>query len=174
MINKNLEITPKTLVGELVKTFPELEDKLIEISPVFQKLKNPILKRTIAKLTTLKQASVIANIPLADLINKLRRSVNQDEINITEEKNIIKIKPDWVTNENIKYEYDARIDLENGIHPAAKVTKEVLQLNGEEIYLLITPFIPAPLIKILEDKSFEIYTEQQSDSLVYNYIKKAD
>jgi hypothetical protein len=171
MKNKNLDITPKTMVGDLLSAYPELEDKLIEIAPVFKKLKNPVLRRTIAKVTTLKQASVIANISIADLINKLRKAANQDEITIVEEKNENKIKPEWVTNENTKYEYDARIDLENGIHPIAKVTKEVLQLKNNEIYLLITPFVPAPLIKILEDKGFDIYTEQQNASLFCNYIK---
>lgn len=170
MTNK-LDITPQTLVGDLLSNYPELEDKLIEIAPVFSKLKNPILRRTIAKVTTLKQASVIGNISVAELINTLRKEANQSEIKIETENILIK-KPDWIKNENIKFEYDASLDLENGIHPAAKVTKEILQLNNNEIYLLITPFVPAPLIKIIEEKGFHVYTERINESTVYNYIKK--
>jgi len=172
MTNKYLEITPKTLVGDLLNSYPELENKLIEIAPVFKKLKNPVLRRTIAKVTTLKQASVIANISIASLINELRKTVNQNEINIEEEKTEIKPLPNWVVKENIKFEYDASIDLENGIHPAAKVTKDVLQLHKNELYLLITPFIPAPLIKILEDKGHETFTEKRDDNTFYTYIRK--
>ncbi|MEW6005980.1 MAG: DUF1858 domain-containing protein [Stygiobacter sp.] len=171
MINK-LDITPQTLIGDLLENYPELENKLIEIAPVFSKLKNPILRRTIAKVTTLKQASVIGGVSVAELINKLRKEVNQNEINIESESKMNIEKPSWIKKENIKFEYDATLDLENGIHPAGKVTKEILQLNDDDIYLLITPFIPAPLIKIVEEKGFTVFTEKQSDTSIYNYIKK--
>ncbi|MFZ5948328.1 MAG: DUF1858 domain-containing protein [Stygiobacter sp.] len=171
MINK-LDITPQTLIGDLLENYPELENKLIEIAPVFSKLKNPILRRTIAKVTTLKQASVIGSVSVAELINKLRKEVNQNEINIESESKMNIEKPSWIKKENIKFEYDATLDLENGIHPAGKVTKEILQLNDDDIYLLITPFIPAPLIKIVEEKGFTVFTEKQSDTSIYNYIKK--
>ena len=52
---KNLiktEITPQTMVGDMLENYPELEDKLIEIAPVFKKLKNPILRKTVAKVAT--------------------------------------------------------------------------------------------------------------------------
>lgn len=171
MTNK-IEITPQTLIGDLLSNYPELENKLIEISPVFMKLKNPILRRTVAKVTNLKQASVIANISLADLINSLRKAVNQDEIQINDESKISTDKPEWIIDQNIKYEYDASLDLENGIHPAAKVTKEILILKDFEIYLLITPFVPAPLLKIVQEKGFEVFTEKKSEQVYYNYIKR--
>ncbi len=171
MTNK-LDITPQTIVGDLLNAYPELEDKLIEIAPVFSKLKNPILRRTIAKVTSLKQASVVANISVAVLINSLRKAVNQDEIKLTEENKIGNNVPSWVSMEKIKIEYDACIDLENGIHPAGKVTKEILSLENDDIYLLITPFVPAPLIKIVEEKGFKTFSIKASETIVYNYISK--
>lgn len=171
-MNKFLDITPQTVVGELLNTYPELEDELIQISPVFKKLKNPVMRKTVAKVATLKQAAMIANISTAQLINALRSSVNQGEISIEDDKKTVLQKPDWIIPEKIKFEYDISIDLENGLHPAAKVTKEVLQLNDGELYLLISPFVPAPLIKILEEKGFDVYTEKQNESLFHNYIKK--
>lgn len=171
-MNKFLDITPQTIVGELLTTYPELEDELIWISPVFQKLKNPVMRKTVAKVATLKQAAMIANISTAQLINALRSAVNQSEINVEDDKKTTRQKPDWIIPEKIKFEYDISIDLENGLHPAAKVTKEVLQLNSDELYLLISPFIPAPLIKILEEKGFDVYTEKQNENIFHNYIKK--
>jgi hypothetical protein len=171
MTSNKIDITPKTLVGDLLNTYPELEEKLIEIAPVFKKLKNPVLRKTIAKVTTLKQASVVGNVSISEMINRLRKAVDQEETLLIEELSAVKPKPDWVKNDKIKYEYDASIDLESGIHPAAKVTKEVLQLQADEIYLLITPFIPAPLIKILEDKGLVTFTEKRSESSFYTYVK---
>ncbi len=170
--NKLKDITPETIVGDLLKNFPELEDKLIEKAPVFKKLKNPVLKRTVAKVTSLKQASVIANISIAELINYLRKEAGLENIEVNSVNESKSEKPNWVKEENIKFTYDARIDLEGGIHPAAKVTKEILQLNGDEIYCLITPFVPAPLLDIVHQKGFESFSEKIEADEVYNYIKK--
>ena len=43
-------ISPKTKVGELLDAYPELESVLMEMSPAFEKLKNPILRRTVARV----------------------------------------------------------------------------------------------------------------------------
>lgn len=45
-------ITPKTRVGELLEKYPELEETLMELAPAFQKLKNPVIRRTIGKVAT--------------------------------------------------------------------------------------------------------------------------
>lgn len=169
-----LDITPKTLVGDLLKNYPQLEDKLIEIAPVFKKLKNPVLRRTIAKVTTLKQAAIIGGISLSFIIKELRKEANMDGIDVSNDIfESIKPKPAWVEENKILNEYDAREDLENGNHPAAKVTKDILQLKEKENYLLITPFIPAPLIKIMEDKGFETYTEKIAEENFKTYVSKS-
>ncbi len=49
-------ITPDLKLGDLLDAYPELEDVLIEIAPAFRKLRNPVLRRTVAKLTSLRQA----------------------------------------------------------------------------------------------------------------------
>lgn len=171
-MKSKLEITPQTIVADLLKAYPELEDKLIEIAPVFVKLKNPILKKTIAKVTTLKQASVVGGVSLGDLINKLRNEVSQTGMKIDDEAVQKKSKPNWVEENKTKIEYDASTDLEQGRHPVAKVTKEVNDLSEGENYLLITPFIPSPLIKIIEEKGFKTYTEKQNENSFYSYISK--
>ena len=165
------EITPQTMVSDLLENYPELEDTLIEISPVFKKLKNPILRRTVSKVATLKQAATIGNVSIGDLINKLRIAAGQESIEIADDKNGKRPKPDWVIKENVKIEYDASIDLENGIHPAGKVTKEIHNISGNELYLLTTPFIPAPLIQMVEEKGYETFSESAGNQLFNTYMK---
>jgi len=166
-----LDITPKTLVGDLLKNYPQLEDKLIEIAPVFKKLKNPVLRRTVIKVTTLKQAAVVGGVSLSLLINELRKAAGLDDSEIEEDVfESVKPKPVWVEENKIVKEYDAREDLENGNHPAAKVTKDILELKENENYLLITPFVPAPLIKIMEDKGFETFTEKVEEEFVKTFV----
>lgn len=51
-----IQITPQTKVGELLDAFPELEETLFSLSPKFKHLKNPMLRKTVAKVATLYQA----------------------------------------------------------------------------------------------------------------------
>ena len=77
MEKEKLIITPKTKVLELIETYPQLEDVLIKYVPAFSKLKNPLLRRTVAKIATLQQAASIGNVKTGDLINLLRKEVGQ-------------------------------------------------------------------------------------------------
>ncbi|MFH1755446.1 MAG: DUF1858 domain-containing protein, partial [Candidatus Latescibacterota bacterium] len=52
-------ITPDMKVSALLEAYPELEDVLIGIAPAFKKLRNPVLRRTVAKLTSLRQAAQV-------------------------------------------------------------------------------------------------------------------
>ena len=63
-----------------MNAYPELEEKLIEMAPVFKKLKNPILRRTIARVTTLQQAAAVGEIPVHKLVNSLRELAGQGEL----------------------------------------------------------------------------------------------
>lgn len=56
-MSTELIITPKTKVLQLIETYPQLEELLIEMVPTFEKLKNPVLRRTVAKIATLQQAA---------------------------------------------------------------------------------------------------------------------
>ena len=61
-----IDINLQTKIADLLTAYPQLEDKLIGISPVFAKLKNPILRRTVARVTSVQQAATIANMPQAN------------------------------------------------------------------------------------------------------------
>ena len=155
-----LQITPETIIADLLESYPALEDKLIELAPVFKKLKNPVLRKTIAKVTSLKQASVVGNINIGILITELRKAAGIEQPFIEAQNNepYENHKPAWASVKNATVIYDAQHDLENGVHPLAKVMKETSDLKDDGIYLLITPFTPAPLIEKLQQKGFEVYS----------------
>lgn len=50
---RELIIIPKTKLVGLLDAFPQLENVLQELSPSFAKLKNPILRKTVARLASL-------------------------------------------------------------------------------------------------------------------------
>lgn len=70
-------INPGMKVAELLDHWPELQEVLVAQAPAFQKLRNPILRRTVARVATLEQAAGIAGIGARDLVMTLRQAIGQ-------------------------------------------------------------------------------------------------
>lgn len=77
-----MEITAHTKVYDLLQAFPQLETVLIDLSPNFNRLKNPILRNSLARVATLEQAATVAGVPLLSLLNRLRSEVDQSPLEI--------------------------------------------------------------------------------------------
>lgn len=170
-----LIITPKTKVSEFLEAYPELEENLIEMTPVFKKLKNPILRRTIARVTTLQQAAAVAEIPVETVVNKLRSLTGQDKLEgLSEVKTISNNAPSWFDPQKISKTFDAREIIAQGGHPLADVMRDLHSWQGDSIYEFITPFLPAPLLDKVRESGFEVWTIKEGDSLFKNYFYKAN
>ncbi|MFH0734549.1 MAG: DUF1858 domain-containing protein [bacterium] len=169
----NLDLTPETTLAEMLEQFPNVENKLIDLIPAFQTLKNPGLRNTIAKVTTLKQAASIGQIPLGELVNALRREADLEEFKINDSITLEdSLKPDWLIEEKIVTTYDAIEDIANGLHPVGKVITAAESLTEGKIYLLITNFVPAPLIKKGEDMGLKVFNTQIADKKFGTYFCK--
>lgn len=153
-----IQITPDTKVGELLECYPELENILIAMAPPFKKLTNPMLKKTVAKVTSLKQAAIVGNVSLGKMINELRKAAGMELVSCNEHScNEEKFS---VSDEQIIKVYDARQDLENGIVPVIKVMNELKAMKAGEALKLITPFLPAPMIDKAKEKGYKTNCKQ--------------
>ena len=165
------EITPEAKVGELLNHYPQLEDTLIAIAPVFKKLKNPVLRRTVARVTSLRQAARVGSVSLADMINRLRKEAGlSGEIEITQDEQSFGEKPDWVKNDAIAKTFDARKMIEEGRHPVNQVMENLKLLTNGQIFKLITSFMPAPLIDRAKKKGFLVWVEEEKKDLINTYF----
>lgn len=169
MENK-LVISPKTKVLQLIETYPELEDVLIEYVPAFKKLKNPVLRKTVAKIATLQQASVIGNVKIEELINTLRKAVGEDLISIEDNENYNTIKPEWFEESKILRSIDIREMLNRGEQPVNQVITELTNLPKEEIYKVISPFIPAPLIDKASSLEIKHWIDKKEEEVFEVYF----
>jgi hypothetical protein len=173
MENKtNIIISPKTKVLQLIETWPQLEDVLIDYVPAFSKLKNPVLRKTVAKIATLQQAAAIGNVKVEDLINRLRKEVGQDLIAESEKGGYNITKPAWVTESQIQKELDAREMLAAGEHPVNQVMADLKQLPAGKIYKLKAPFLPAPLIDKAASMSVQHWINEISEAEFEVYFFK--
>jgi hypothetical protein len=169
-MNDQFIITPRTKIYQLLEVYPELEELLIGTVPAFEKLKNPVLRKTVTRITSLQQAAVIGNTKVEDLINTLRQAVGQDQTTESVETLYVTEKPDWFATECIAKALDARAMLDAGEHPVNQVMADLSNLAVGEIYKLTTPFLPAPLIDKASSLGFAHWIDQQSDALFIIYF----
>jgi hypothetical protein len=173
MDKKQIIISPKTKVLQLIETYPELEDVLINYVPAFKKLKNPILRKTVAKIATLQQAASIGNVKVGDLINHLRQEVGQ-ELMTSEINNPYNTRqPDWFNEANIVQELDVREMLAAGEHPVNQVMADLKKLPENTIYKMIAPFLPAPLIDKASSIEVKHWVVKEKEDLFIIYFSKS-
>lgn len=171
---EKLIITPKTKIYQLLEAYPQLEDTFIDAAPPFKKLKNPILRKTITKITSLAQAATIGGIKVEELINKLRAEVGQSTIEAIEVKTddyTIK-KPAWFNENKIVETIDIRDMLNAGEQPVHEVLSAVKKLGDKDILKVIAPFIPAPLLDKAISLNYQHWLNKQAEEEYWVFLRK--
>ena len=151
---EKLIITPKTKIYDLLEAYPELEDLLISMSPEFVKLKNPLLRKTIAKVANISQAAAIGGLNVEQMVNQFREKVGLESIEQIDDSGTKynTSQPGWFETGTVVKVIDIREMLNRGEQPVHEVLSSVKALDENEILETIAPFIPAPLL----DKSLSL------------------
>lgn len=173
MSEPKLIISPKTKVGELLDAFPQLENVLLELSPSFAKLKNPILRKTVARVASLQQAAIIGGLKVDELVNRLRKEVGQDLFGgETETAQYLVVSPPlWFNETQGVQQFDASPIINSGGSPMAEILALAKELQADKILEIKTPFVPAPIIDMLKDQGFKSFSLQQGEDVVSYFAK---
>jgi len=86
--------------------------------------------------------------------------------------NITNDKPDWLDSAKIEETFDARAILQAGQHPLAEVLSRTSAMQTGQIFELITPFTPKPLIDKVVANGFLAYGVSISDTEIHTYFYK--
>lgn len=77
---KHLNITPNTKVGEVLACYPQSLDIFVQRG--FPLLRNPVLRKTMARAITIEQACRREGVDLGGLLDELRKNFRQDKSNL--------------------------------------------------------------------------------------------
>ncbi len=169
----NIEITPSTKVSELLDAYPELEEALIGIAPPFKKLKNPVLRKSVAKVATMKHISAVGGIPLNELINKLRVTVGQQaNADYHEDEDYFSKQPDWFSADRISLSVNEESLKDKDKMTLVTILQEAKKVKKGEIIELVTTFLPAPGIDTLRSKGYSTWTRKAEDGLIKSFFLK--
>ncbi len=175
MGNEVLEITPSTKVSDLLKAYPELEEVLLSIAPPFKKLKNSFLRRGVARVASIRHVSSVGNVPLDELMNKLRVAVGQPVTDVSySEEEYFGAQPEWFSADKVS----ATID-EDELDDKNKMTLVVIHEKAKdvakgEIIELVTTFLPAPGIDIMESKGYSVWSREEGGVVRSYFLKNTD
>jgi hypothetical protein len=156
----SLPITPETKVGALLEAYPGLEEILISCAPAFAKLRNPVLRKTVAKVATLEQAARVGGLGVRELIAKLRAAAGQGEEEPQVENAAEELGPALRPEARIVANLDADEILAAGEHPLGRIRRVAGTLASGETLRLRSSFRPEPLIQMMKESGFEVYSAE--------------
>ncbi len=167
-------ITPDAKLMAVLERWPALEAALLEISPHFRALQNPVLRRTVARVATLRQVSKVSGVPLGTLIERLRAAAGLPPLAVSEDAGGEQgERPAWASDAAVTRTNDARPAIEAGQHPMAQVMADLAALREDEVYVLLTPFVPAPLVDLARGKGYLSHSVAEGEGQVRTYFHRS-
>lgn len=175
-----MKITKDDRIANIIKKYPHLIDVLVDYNQHFKLLRNPVLRRTIAKLATVEKAAQVAGVSLRGLLKVLNGAVgnelNREELlSVPETKRGPEKPPPEVTSARLEdiVTLDVRPMLKKNEEPFGKIMETVRNLKEGQLFLLEVLFEPGPLYDVMEKKGFKSYTEKVAEEhyRVYFYRK---
>lgn len=157
--NTRPTITPALTVGDLLRHYPDLDEPLACLVPTYRALSTPAMRQAVAAPMSLQQLAAGADVPLDTLLTGLRHAAGVAETPGGADD------PPWVATAVPATTLDARPILAGGGHPLSRVMQGLSELGPDEIYLLLTPFVPAPLIDMARSMGYEAYSRWEGDVL---------
>lgn len=175
MTERRTPIEPSMKVATLLREYPELEEVLIGIAPPFRKLRNPVLRRSVAKVASLGQAAAVAQIPVRVLIDELRAALGQRAplaAYLEDRPPDADTAPDWVARSTVVATVDGD-DIEERM-PVLEVLEHARKLGPDEMVELRTEFLPAPGIDLMRQRGFRVWSRFDGPSVVRTFVAPPD
>ncbi|MEM1023084.1 MAG: DUF1858 domain-containing protein [Myxococcota bacterium] len=158
------DITPLTKIADLLEAYPELETVLIETAPVFARLRNPVLRGTVAKVATIERAAGIVGISVRDLVLSLRRASGLSPVDALpsgprlEGAASFLAPPSWVKTGAVVEVFDVDAMLDAGQVPLGPVFRRARKLRPGELVRVLSSFLPTPLSEKLGELGHPVHS----------------
>lgn len=152
-------IGPESRLGPLLDDHPELEETLIALSPEFKRLRNPVLRRTVARVATVAQAARIGGLPVARVVAALREALGQPPDPHQAGAGDLAAfasAPAW-TAVAPEQSLDAEAILAGGGSPVGDLLKALAACRPGGVVAVRAPFFPAPLVDVARRNGHEVH-----------------
>ena len=171
-----ITINANTKIATILKEQPDALEAIVSITPAFNKLRNPLLRKLMAARTSISMASKIGGCTVNDFFDKLRPLGFIIDTDTKEEEISPVAMPDFMKQltPETTVELDVRPVLESGKDPLSLIMEHIGKMPAHHTLKLINSFEPTPLILLLEKRGLESYSEIKGKDVVYSYFYKSD
>jgi hypothetical protein len=138
-----MDVTKTTTIHSLITEYPALVEFLAELAPEFEKLKNPVLRNTLARVATLDSAAQMADLDADELIGRVEQAISRQE----ELKEIIRDLHRGAPVEQVKARFAAAVGGVSG--------SEIARMEQA----LVAEGMPVEEVKRLCDVHVEVFRE---------------
>lgn len=169
-------------ISQVLKQYPNLLDELVGLSPAFEKLRNPAIRKVQTRLVTVAQAARIAGIDPAELTLRLNRAAGIAPADDTaapasapgdEHQEPPRI-PGWVGTAPVETELDVRPVLARGEEPFPAIVSAARGIPPGSAFRLIVGFEPVPLYDALAKQGFDHWAAQRDDTWEVLFYRRPD
>ncbi len=72
-----MDVTLDTKINDLLRDYPYLLDYLVSLSPEFKRLKNPVLRKTMGRVATLRKAAAMGGLDPDEFVGKIQAEITR-------------------------------------------------------------------------------------------------
>jgi uncharacterized protein (DUF2249 family) len=175
-----MRINENTRVSELINYNEDSIDAIASINKLFKKLKNPVLRKVLAKRVSISDAAKVGGAKVEDFYKVLKPlGFESETIDFAKEEkpntqykfnnmNIENIDPQTIT------ELDVRDEIAGGNDPFAIIMDAIKVLPEGNTLKLINVFEPIPLINKLNKKGYESFVDSSQAGMIITYFHKKE
>jgi hypothetical protein len=162
-------IYPGARLAPILDAYPALEEVLFGLSPAFQRLRNPVLRRTIGRVATLEQVAKVGGLEVRDLVRALRVAAGQpvDEAPVSPgsvgepgpgaPSDESEPTPAWVDATRVTVRLDADAILAAGGNPMTEAFRATRGLELGDLLVVRASFCPDPLREALVGAGHRVF-----------------
>ncbi|WP_440134189.1 DUF2249 domain-containing protein [Chitinophaga sancti] len=167
-------IHQNTKIGAILKHHPASLDAIVSISPKFEKLRNPILRKLMAARATIAMASKIGGCQVTDFYTKLAPLGFEIDpaipANAGEEREL----PAFIQSldEEQVVVLDVRPVIAAGEDPLSLILQTIKTIQAGQVLKIVNTFEPTPLMILLKKQGFEAYADHIEEDLVETWFYK--
>jgi hypothetical protein len=155
-----MRFTAETVVADAIAADPTVIDRLAALHPAFEKLRNPLLRKVMARLVTLREAAKVAGVEIEAIVaaangTPLKPAASAQAAPPAGDGDA----PLWVENADLheRVALDVRPILAEGGEPLGPIMRLAATVPPGGLLILDAPFDPAPLRRVLGNKGFDAY-----------------
>lgn len=165
-------ITANTKIAAILKHNPAALEAIVSLSPKFEKLRNPLLRKLMAGRASIAMASKIGGCSIDDFFQQLKPlgfEADGTAPVIAEEKeevpDFIKLlKPEKIV------ELDVRPVIASGNDPLKIILEKFKTLQAGQVLKLLNSFEPTPLMLLMQKQGFGSWTTEIDDNLIETWF----